>query len=64
LLGGCLSAQGSYQEAERLLIDGYEGLRNAQGAPPHHTQLALQRIVRLYESWGKDEEAQKWRQKG
>jgi serine/threonine protein kinase/tetratricopeptide (TPR) repeat protein len=64
LLGGCLSAQGAYQEAERLLVDGYEGLRNAQGAPPHHTQLALQRIGRLYESWGKDEEAQKWRQKG
>jgi serine/threonine protein kinase/tetratricopeptide (TPR) repeat protein len=63
LLGVCLSAQSRFAEAEPLLLASYQGLRNAHGAPPHHTRLALERICRFYEFWGKKEEAQKWRQK-
>ena len=67
MLGEALSRQGSFAEAERLLLSGHQGLveRSAK-IQPHHRDEALRRavdrLVQLYESWGKPFEAEeKWR---
>ena len=63
LLGGALAGQGMREEAEPLLIEGYEKLQ-APDVPIWKARKAkaLQRIVDLYEAWGKPDEAAKWRE--
>jgi eukaryotic-like serine/threonine-protein kinase len=66
LLGAALLGQKQYAEAEPLLIQGYEGLkaRERQIPPPlgpHRVAEAGERIVRLYEAWGRTKEANEWR---
>ena len=51
LLGDALLAQGRYEEAEPLLLAGYEGLRADPAVPRDRKQMALARIVRLYDTW-------------
>jgi tetratricopeptide (TPR) repeat protein len=68
LLGVNLSEMQRYAEAEPLLIHGYEGLKaRERQIPPlfarHRVSEAGQRIVRLYEVWGKAEKAAEWRTK-
>jgi tetratricopeptide (TPR) repeat protein/serine/threonine protein kinase len=67
LLGACLAGQQKYAEAEPLLLAGCEGLTAGQAAIPvvHRRHLidALERVVQLYEAWGKPEKAAEWRQK-
>jgi eukaryotic-like serine/threonine-protein kinase len=65
LLGGVLSDQKKYAEAEPLLLAGYEGLKRREARIPEAGKVrlteALQRLVRLYEAWGKTEEAARWK---
>jgi hypothetical protein len=65
LLGGVLTGQGKYAEAEPLVVGGYEGLkaREATIPPPGEPRLpeAAARVVALYEAWGKPEQARAWR---
>jgi non-specific serine/threonine protein kinase/serine/threonine-protein kinase len=61
LLGACLMAQKKYAEAEPLLLSGYRALEKAQGTPPTQLTKARQRLVKLYEAWGKPAEAAKWK---
>jgi tetratricopeptide (TPR) repeat protein len=68
LLGEVLLEQKTYANAEPLLIQGYEGLEAREGQMPplyarHRVTEAGQRIVRLYEVWGKAEKAAEWRTK-
>jgi tetratricopeptide (TPR) repeat protein len=68
LLGVALLAQDKYAQAEPLLLEGYEGLaaRKAQIPPilaSHRVAEAGERVVRLYEAWGKSEQATRWRTK-
>jgi tetratricopeptide (TPR) repeat protein len=68
LLGAALLGQKKYAEAAPLLREGYEGLRkHADKLPPavRHERLAeaAGRLVRLYDAWGKKEEADAWRKK-
>lgn len=63
ILGGSLSRQNKFAEAEPLLLAGYQGLRQAKDAPAKRVAEALDRIVSLYEKWGKPELAKKWRGK-
>ena len=68
LLGVALLAQDKYAQAEPLLLEGYEGLaaRKAQIPPilaSHRVAEAGERVVRLYEAWGKTEQAARWRTK-
>jgi hypothetical protein len=64
-LGASLLGQRKYAQAEPLIVCGYEGLkaREANLPPPAKPRLpeAAQRVVRLYESWGKPEKAAEWR---
>jgi serine/threonine protein kinase/tetratricopeptide (TPR) repeat protein len=65
MLGGALLGQQKYAEAEPPLVQGYEGMkqRGAKIPPPAKVRLteALERLVQLYEAWGKPDEAAKWR---
>ena len=64
-LGAALSGQGKYEEAEPLLLAGYEELlaKPPPASLARRTRDALDRIVKLYEAWGKKDEAAKWRAK-
>jgi tetratricopeptide (TPR) repeat protein/predicted Ser/Thr protein kinase len=67
LLGATLAGQKRYAEAEPLLVSGYQGMMNRQAGIPSDSRRALveagERIVQLYESWGKPEKAAEWREK-
>jgi tetratricopeptide (TPR) repeat protein len=65
LLGESLLGQKKFGDAEPLLIKGYEGLKEREAKIPaplkHHLTEAGERVVRLYDEWGKPDEAAKWR---
>jgi hypothetical protein len=65
MLGGSLFGQKKYAEAEPLLLKGYQGLKPkaTEIPPPIRTRLpdAAERLVRLYEVWGKPTEAARWK---
>jgi eukaryotic-like serine/threonine-protein kinase len=67
LLGSALVAQGKYDEAEPLLVSALQGLFEQKANIPHGSRTALneagERIVQLYEQWGKPEKAAAWRGK-
>jgi non-specific serine/threonine protein kinase/serine/threonine-protein kinase len=60
-LGACLAARGLREKAEPLLTGGYEKLAAARGVGPAQLKRALDHVVRLYEGWGKPEQAARWR---
>jgi hypothetical protein len=64
-LGEALLGQQRYDDAEPLLRAGYEGLKQRQARIPPQGQVrlgeALQRLVQLYDAWGKPDEAARWR---
>ena len=66
-LGGALLGQKKYPEAEPLIVQGYEGMkvREARIPPQAKPRLAqaAERVVRLYEAWGKPDQAAAWRAK-
>jgi tetratricopeptide (TPR) repeat protein/tRNA A-37 threonylcarbamoyl transferase component Bud32 len=62
-LGGSLGLQSKFTEAEPLLLAGYEGLTQAQGAPARQVARALDRVIELYEQWGKPDQANVWKKK-
>jgi tetratricopeptide (TPR) repeat protein len=66
VLGAALLGQKKYAAAEPLLLKGYAGLKQRQ----HNIDVAfrtlrltqaLDRLVRLYDAWGKKDEAARWR---
>ena len=60
-LGECLTTEGRYDEAEPLLLRSYESLKSSQGSGNPRTRLAVQRLITLYESWGKPDRANHFR---
>jgi serine/threonine protein kinase/tetratricopeptide (TPR) repeat protein len=60
-LASCLGALAQYDEAERLLLEGYSALRASSGEDSRYTQDALRRLVALYERWGKQDQAARYR---
>ncbi len=62
-LGGCLTALGQFADAEKLLVRSYQTLQSARGTPPQRRVEATDRIVKLYETWGKADKAAAWRAK-
>jgi hypothetical protein len=65
MLGGCLVGQNRYAEAEPLLLQGYEGMRQREAQIPPFAKPrlreAIERLVQLYDAWGKPVQAAKWR---
>jgi serine/threonine protein kinase len=65
LLGRALLGQQKYAEAEPMLLQGYEGLKQREAKVPR-TSFVLpyevaEWLVQLYDGWGKPEQAAKWR---
>jgi hypothetical protein len=67
MLGGSLLGQKKYAEAEPLILSGYQGMKARQATipPPAKARLAeaRDRVVGLYEAWGKPGEAAAWKAK-
>ena len=69
LLGASLSGQKKYADAEPLLRQGYEGLVQRQASMPPYLNAprriaeSLERLVQLYDAWGKPAQAAEWKQK-
>jgi tetratricopeptide (TPR) repeat protein len=66
-LGEALLGQDRYAEAESLIVPGYEGMKAREAKIParRKPQLleAAERVVKLYEWWGKPEPAAAWQRK-
>ncbi len=63
LLGACLVVQRQFGEAELLLIDSYSFAEDQGRRTEEPRQIALERLVHLYEAWNKPAEAAEWRAK-
>ena len=66
-LGGSMLGQKKFAEAELLLVKGFEGLKSYERDIPDTAQSrlteALDRLVLLYDAWGKPQSAADWRAK-
>jgi len=67
MLGASLAGQREYDQAEPLLLSGYQGLKQRELAIPWANRSALkqagERIVELYQDWGKPEKAAESRER-
>jgi eukaryotic-like serine/threonine-protein kinase len=67
LLGASLAGEKKYDEAEPLLLEGYQGMlaRKDHIDVPYryHLHLAHQWLVELYQAWGKPAKVAEWRNK-
>ncbi len=67
LVGGSLLGQKKYSEAEPLLVSGYEGMKAREEKIPAPAKPRLpeagERVVKLYEAWGRPVKAAEWRKK-
>jgi hypothetical protein len=67
MLGGALLGQKKYTEAEPLLLQGYQGMKDREAKIPPQGKAnldeALQRLVQLYEATGDKDKADAWRKK-
>ena len=65
MLGEALLGQKKYDAAEPLLLSGYEGMKRRKErislADQPRLIRSLERLVTLYESWGKTDAAMRWR---
>ena len=69
LLGASLAGQKNYAAAEPLLIESCQGLEQRQASlsphlnAPRRITESLERLVQLYDAWGKPAQAAEWKQK-
>ncbi len=61
ILGECLTLLKRYDEAERLLIESYTGFQPIRGEKSPDMLEARQRLVKLYEAWGKNMKTDQYR---
>ena len=64
MLGQAVTKLGRFEEAESLLVGGYEGMKAREDKIPaiykYRRIEALQRLIDLYIAWDKPEVAAKW----
>jgi hypothetical protein len=62
-LGQVLMEESKFAEAEPLLVAGYRGLVERKAVVPAIVSIrqAGERIVQLYDRWGKPDQAAQWR---
>jgi hypothetical protein len=67
MLGAALADQKKYDQAESLLLQGYEGMKKREKNIPLRNKVhlveGLERLVQLYDAWGKKDKADEYRQK-
>ena len=56
-------AVGRHAEAEPLLVKALEGQRRVLGEEHPRTLESMNNLIKLYEAWGKPEQAEEWRAK-
>ena len=61
VFGACLVQRGRYQDAEEKLLGSYRRLAEARGKQTIHTRDARRRLAKLYDAWGKPEQAATYR---
>jgi hypothetical protein len=65
MLAEALVGQKHYAKAEPLLLAGYLGMKQREATLPKTAKArlteAIQRLVELYDAWGKQDEAARWR---
>ncbi|HEY6269240.1 MAG TPA: serine/threonine-protein kinase [Candidatus Acidoferrum sp.] len=59
-LGECLTTQKRYSEAEPLLLRSYATITNVQGEHGPSTLEAARRLMILYQSWGRPDQAARY----
>jgi hypothetical protein len=59
--GNCLKSRDRYAEAEEHLLEGYRILKVSQGEKHPWTRDACSSMVKLYDAWGRKDEAAEWR---
>jgi tetratricopeptide (TPR) repeat protein len=59
--GGVLLRMGRLEQAEPILTDSYRQLAAAEGAREIYVRAALERVITLYDQWGKREPADRYR---
>jgi tetratricopeptide (TPR) repeat protein/tRNA A-37 threonylcarbamoyl transferase component Bud32 len=66
-LGGAMLGLGRHAGAEELIVRGYEGLKARQAKIPSSSKRQLleaaERVVRLYETWDRPDQAAAWKVK-
>jgi tetratricopeptide (TPR) repeat protein len=60
-LGQFLAGQKRFDEAQALMLPSYESLKNSQAPDSPRVRTALERLVSLYENWGRSGEASKYK---
>ncbi len=60
-LGVILARQAKFAEAEPLLLSGYEEMQKHRDAPPRSSAEPAEELVRLYEAWGRPQDADRYR---
>lgn len=60
VLGGAYASAGDYAKAEPMLVDSYKGLENGSVLGKRPRVDAADRLVRMYQKWGKPDEAKRW----
>ncbi len=63
LLGECLRQQRKFQDAEPFLLDSLVKIERASDVPVLYHRRALERIIGLYDAWGKPDQAAPFRDK-
>jgi serine/threonine protein kinase len=53
---------GKYAEAEPVARETYKGYLELYGRDASRTRVALDRLVKLYEAWGRPDQAARWRE--
>jgi tetratricopeptide (TPR) repeat protein len=65
MLGLALAGQKKFEEAEPLLVEAYQGMKQREDKIPANVKIrvteAIKRLVDLYIAWDRPQEAEKWR---
>src|SRR5690606_3760428 len=61
ILGAHLALAGRFREAESLLLPAEQQLAAIRGEEAAVVSDARARLVRLYEAWGREDDAARWR---
>jgi serine/threonine protein kinase/tetratricopeptide (TPR) repeat protein len=66
-LGEALAGRQKYDDAESLLLAGYEGLKRCEATIPQERRVcltqALEGLVQCYIAWGKKDQTDNWRKR-
>lgn len=62
-LGESLIEQGRFEDADKMLHDSYERIRQSPDAHALIRREGAERLVQLYERWGRGDQASEWRRR-